>query len=468
MFALQSGQALVLALVFLTMGAAGLLQLFNGGQLIHEKTRLTNAVDAAAYSGAVVQARAFNFLAYTNRAVLAHQVAMAHAVTLASWAKFGDTQAKQLARSNPPSSLIGGLFGPAHGRGYAGARGLAGVDSQATWNSGALARAFAEHDRLVHEVLVRAQVAVQQSLEQTRDAAMRSVLAANYDGENVVLDPHPISDSLPGFVTRYGGAARNRIKGMVEQANKEYPFLGPRNHDRSSLIPTEARCPWLRHALRRRGSTTMQGFDGWSSLDTEAFHALRSNKWIGCYYREYPMGYGAVKSHADLPDSGVEYVADPPENFADQDFWRWVRQSTSWDILAGTGNPLANSWAMAGQVQWSGRGLPSYVEISDAGRSPQSSPSLRFAIRASRAQAALHTTDARAPKAGAGKLEFKTLLAGNVMAAASAAETFYERPFARRDGRYERANLYQPYWQARLVSLSNAERERVRAMQELR
>lgn len=285
MLRLQAGQALVLGVALLAAAALGLLQLFDGGQLLREKTRLSGALDAAAYSGALVQARGLNFLAYANRALVAHQVAMAHAVTLASWARFGDAEARQLASANPPASLIGGLFGAAHGQAYRGAAGARGAGRTADWNSGELARAFAEHDRVAHEVLVRAQDAVRRSLADARMRTMKAVLAAHYDDGAVRLDEALLADTLPGFVVRRGGAARGRLKSMVEEANVNYGFLAPRNHDRQALLPSEWRCPWLRHALRRRGATALVGLDAWRSVDTQSFHALRSNKWIGCYYR---------------------------------------------------------------------------------------------------------------------------------------------------------------------------------------
>ncbi|VCU71515.1 hypothetical protein PIGHUM_03600 [Pigmentiphaga humi] len=281
----QSGQALALAVALLALGAAGLLLLFNGGQLLREKTRLAHAADAAAYSGALVQARSLNFLAYSNRALVAHQVAMAHAVTLASWARFGDTEARRLAGMNPPASLIGGFFGPAHGAAYMSAAGAAGMAGRTAWSGGELARAFAEHDRTVHDILARAQTAVRDAMADVRLQAMRGVLAAHYDDDGASLDAGLLADTLPGFVGRYGGAARQRLKSMVQDAVGHYGFLAPRNYDASSLLPPEWRCPWLRHALRRRGSTALVDLDAWRAIDTQSFHALRSNKWIGCYYR---------------------------------------------------------------------------------------------------------------------------------------------------------------------------------------
>lgn len=81
----QYGQALVFTLVF--TAAAGLvgLLLFNSGMLANTKTQLQNAADAAAYSAGVLQARDHNFSAYTNRAMVANQVAVAQIVSLKSY-----------------------------------------------------------------------------------------------------------------------------------------------------------------------------------------------------------------------------------------------------------------------------------------------------------------------------------------------------------------------------------------------
>jgi hypothetical protein len=83
----QQGQALVLGLLMAAVAAASLVVLYNLGQTVESRARLTHAADAAAYSGALEQARALNALAYVNRTQIAHQVAMAHLVTLAASAQ---------------------------------------------------------------------------------------------------------------------------------------------------------------------------------------------------------------------------------------------------------------------------------------------------------------------------------------------------------------------------------------------
>lgn len=85
----QRGQALVFTLVF--GAAAGLvaLLLFNSGLLANTKTKLQNTADAAAYSGGVLQARDHNFSAYTNRSIVANQVAVAQMVSIKSYMEDG-------------------------------------------------------------------------------------------------------------------------------------------------------------------------------------------------------------------------------------------------------------------------------------------------------------------------------------------------------------------------------------------
>ena len=93
----ESGQALPLGLALVLFGVFGALVLFNTGQVTTDKTKLVNAADAAAYSGSVWQARALNYQAYTNRAMVANQVSIAQAVTLQSWASYGAITSENIA-----------------------------------------------------------------------------------------------------------------------------------------------------------------------------------------------------------------------------------------------------------------------------------------------------------------------------------------------------------------------------------
>jgi Flp pilus assembly protein TadG len=84
----QQGQALVLAMLALLVLCIGVIVVFNTGQAVSKKVELVNTADAAAYSAAVEQARAYNLIAYMNRASVANEVAVAQMVSMYSWTNF--------------------------------------------------------------------------------------------------------------------------------------------------------------------------------------------------------------------------------------------------------------------------------------------------------------------------------------------------------------------------------------------
>ncbi len=70
----QDGQALALGAVLLLVLAVALLGFSKLAVQVHDRVALQDAADAAAYSLAVEEARAFNLYAYTNRAQIAQYV----------------------------------------------------------------------------------------------------------------------------------------------------------------------------------------------------------------------------------------------------------------------------------------------------------------------------------------------------------------------------------------------------------
>ncbi len=81
----QRGQSSVFVIVFLGITILSLIFLYKAGMLTNEKMEMQNAADGVAYSVAILEARDLNFMAYTNRAMVANEVAIGQAVGLASW-----------------------------------------------------------------------------------------------------------------------------------------------------------------------------------------------------------------------------------------------------------------------------------------------------------------------------------------------------------------------------------------------
>ena len=239
------------------------------------------------------------------------------------------------------------------------------------------------------------------------------------------------------------------------QVSRPSSTVDPRQYTARNAWIVSPRCPWRRHELRRRGSTVLEGLDTWAADDTQSYHALRANRWIGCYYREYPMGWATAGAHGDADREDAPGAAAPTD-FSAEDFWRWARANTDWDIVDGKGNPLANAYAGVAPIRWRSRGLPGYVDLARGAGGQRED--LRFAFRVWREAAGLPVTGAASRvRVGAGPLAGAARLPQDRLAVVSAAQVFFARPVPRADGMRERPGLFQPYWQARLVPVTAQE-----------
>lgn len=475
----QSGQAIVLSVIILAAALTAFISYFQNAKVVAAKLKQNHALDAATYSGALVQARALNTLAYINRSQIGHQVAMAHLVTLGSWAHYAGTEAQQLARGNPPAYLIAMMFGSSHGKAYLAAARATGFDAMAL-SHGDLASAFSQHDEIINNKFIQAQNEIVKTLPTVRRNMILSVLEKNYVDVNDAgattnnyknSNPYATNqinnqsiqsnieglneykantfkfrykhefdliindDSWPNYVKLYSG---QQLIPFIRQVTDLYKFLAPRDYTKKNNWIVDARCPSKRHELRRRGYSKMDDMGRWQSIDTQSFHALRSNRWIGCYFREYSMGWGWIPSSSSTVVD-VEHIDNPPDNFSTQDFWRWVKESTSWNIADGDSNPLANSKAVSNKQTWFGGGVKPFFDLNDKNKN-----SIGF------------TTTLK--KSGPNNLTVTTT---------SAAQTFFARPDFNMSGfgsgiggvsgsgggnkhRNEYSSLFRPYWQARL------------------
>ena len=68
----ERGQALPLAAFGIFAMCLGVLATLNLGQAVHQKIKLQNTADSAAYTLAAMEARTFNYIAFLNRAQIAH------------------------------------------------------------------------------------------------------------------------------------------------------------------------------------------------------------------------------------------------------------------------------------------------------------------------------------------------------------------------------------------------------------
>ena len=453
----ELGQVLPLGLILCAVVLVAWVLSLNIGRLVHSKSSLLRATDAAVYSAALAQARALNLHAYLNRAQLAQQIAMAHLITMASAQRYRATLAQQASRFNPPVSLIGMLFGPQYAAAYLAAKAGGSGDQVALTQ---LTEAFNRHDDVIHQVIDQVRGEQIKRLSRHRQHVLDEVLVKNVGASGssmngatmteLGLDARFTVDELPGFVSRFS-SAETHWQSLLKRASKQYGFLNDRHHTTRNLWVVNLRCPHKRHELRRKGSTKFDANGTWSAQDHQSFHALRYNRVIGCYQREYPMGWALVNSTAR---SRAQQDADnepniEPQNFSQEPFWRWVGNQAGggWNIFSGGDNHLARRWASARKIRWNTQGVPSFAALT-----PKHKESIRLAITVKQRSPMIHTGNAVEDRRFGAKFTIAQSDRVQGLQAESAAQTYFAAPETTR-GTTAGPNLFQPFWRARLLDV---------------
>ena len=458
----QAGQVLPLGLILCATVLVAWVLSLNLGRLVHSKASLLRATDAAVYSAAVAQARALNLHAYLNRAQLAQQIAMAHLITMASAQRYRANMAQRAMRFNPPVVLIGILFGPSYAAAYLAAKAGALGDQVALAQ---LSEAFSRHDEVIHRVIDQVRGEQIKQLRHARQQVLTEVLVNNIgaSGSTMVgktmtelgLEAIFTVDELPGFVSRFSSADA-RWQGLLKRVSKQYGFLSDRHHTKRNLWAINIRCPLKRHELRRKGATKLGANGTWTAQDTQSFHALRYNRIIGCYHREYPMGWALVTSTARTQAShDLQSTAETElQNFSKESFWRWVGHQAEggWNIFSGGDNRLARRWASTSEIRWNTQGMPSYTALT-----PKRQESVRLAIAVKQQSALIHTGTSSEEKRFGGRFTVSQGDRIQRLHAEAAAQTYFAPPDASR-GLAAAPNLFQPFWRARLINAAEAKK----------
>ena len=422
----QSGQVMLMGLVLCGVGVLAWSLMLELGRRVHDQSSLNRATDAASYTAALIQARALNLHAYLNRAQIAHQLGMAHVIAVATAAQYRAKLARQARIRNPPPSLIGAFFGPQHALAYTSALqgGISDFDSMQTFRD-----AFLRHERHVHQVIAQVRQLQIKDFERQREQAIHQVLIANVGqsggalrgdtlkqlGLNVALTV----DDSPGLVVQHSANTpiwRDFLSTLVEQ----YDFLSERKHTQRNAWIIHPRCPLKRHELRRSGHVRL-GRDGqWRSKESLSFHALRYNKIVGCYHREYPMGWAALSTQGSQQSLELEGIELP--DFSRQVFWRWAKTQRR-------GASLTQLFGRSAETKWASKGLGHYATLSK-GRDDHP---VRIALKVSQ------------------RLDKHT-----VLSAVATAQAYFQNPTqipSRSLSRTQqmRPSLFDPYWRATLI-----------------
>jgi hypothetical protein len=310
----QHGQALIFGLFALAGGLVALFFLFNTGQLTAEKTKLVNTADMVAYSAGVLHARALNFDAYTNRALMANEVMIAQAVSMASWTRYVSEHAQSAqslmycrSQYSVPVGLLLLTYIPAcYALGLAPGPTATQMLDQSVPR---VAEAVVSTAELAKKALQEAQMNMAADLYLARKSMMQDVTDANYLNDGAVhVDTIPLTDDFGpngvGFITRYAGEDRTRFKDATVTAVNSDQFVQQRSWTSANGMP----CILGNKAeFRRRGGTEMIGLDEWRAMDTASLHTWKFRiHWFStsCDEDELPLGAG---SQGAGNDSGSDH-----------------------------------------------------------------------------------------------------------------------------------------------------------------
>lgn len=445
----QGGQVILPALGLLLVTGALFYFMVNSGQAVNEKTRAVHAADAAAYSAGIVEARALNYQAYMNRAMVANEIAIAQLVSLGSWTWYfanavdyiGDSVADQVFMLAPDvrAARLTAIF--------------AATAYVLYVYTGQSASEYAQYivdygigpSITVHDVVIQALSASQQAVQLNLLAGVRQSQIArdvvramdpNLDAR-VVLVSHGF-DRFTKSYARNGddGDERGRFADVTMRSRDQF------SRERNWTINGQD-VPLLRNdgAMKKRGGTDLVGFDEWRAVDTLELHG----EYFGCGRFglswcddiRTPVGWGAVNVNDGSGDAGAGY------------------HGNAYRENATTADQADEDMQEPGYYHFSG--LPDSRDLTNVEADAPLDTGITILVSKQHQDALTSGGAAQARPSGELAL-FNDRPAGQRMAALSRASVFFDRITSRADGKTEMANVYNPFWRVRLVAPTAADR----------
>ena len=446
-----------MVLATLMMGAALIAWQHRASlsQLIMGQQSLDQATSAAALGAAQWHARILNAHALLNRTEMAHQVAMAHLMTIASAWQMRERMGKQALRNNPPASLIGMFFGP--GQAFAYRSAIRGADPMALTD---LRDAFENHDKLLAGNLRRARADLRRDLAKRTQSLINEILRRNLGAGLWAWPVFSVQVSnpagLPARVYRVSDDAK--WQSWLDAVVRRHGYLKDRSHFRYAFSPMYPQCPILKHVLSRRGATIVSVDGNWSSDDTLAYHSVRPLPKY-CYFREYSMGWAKVTVRSKnfrSAASNDEPVIEVPENFSATTFRKWAMTvpKLAFNLLYPFDNQVTSLRAQNRTVQWRRRSRPVPYEMGPI------LPDSTITVSTKILTADLDQHVWRVRLALAGLLDARRPDWPGQLHAQAASRVEYDPMITLLDTAAGSPSLLQAFWDARQVPVPESDRQR--------
>jgi len=436
----QRGQVMPLGLSLVVAGALFGLVLFNTGRVVSDKTRLVNAADAAAYSGLVWQARALNFQAYTNRAMVANQVAMAQAVSLRSWALYGKIATGNINRVLGGVPFVGALTSTME----------AGMDASEKMIA-PIAGGMLSVSNAVNTALSKSQTAMFASSFAATPEIIKKVVKAN-DSSFDSNTKYSIANQLANvkqwdsFTTNYDSTNKQALKARIDVINRSRdPFSKIRNWNVfNSYLPVFG---LAKFRLEKRGETrlievTESDVDSngnkrtpetnyeWKAKDTlslqfQYFKIKRGRpRWVRV---ETPIGWGEALANNQAGDASIEpcNVASLNNGFSTKlQCPQWLDKNRQAEQLADNNVRGISGEKSREKISATFNGIRAYRSLSEK-IELKHDPKLIL-----RVEVAMPLTKIRSSEKIISSESFKaqTHAPGDMLTSVSTAEVYYQRP----------------------------------------
>jgi hypothetical protein len=421
----QRGQTLVLFLGFVAAMTGMMLIVFNSGQVTNAKMRAMNAADAAAYSGAVWEARSLNFQAYMNRAMVVNEVTIAQSVSLRSWVSYVD---RFVTNVNTITKYI-----PYVGAATSAIQRVIKATDQSAQN---LLPPFDMILRSVNSVEHAAQIGFNAS-----GSVIAQDLARNMARENGAVMSSG-GDALmllnlakwTAFTNTYEGNNRARVRDVTLDSRDGFSQA----RDKYFKEPTG-----VIFEIRKQGGTDLINYDTWKGLDSSE---LRTAKVLGKWRGKVPMAWGGAQDFGTRRQTGIGRHGEINEwNTTDG---QWARSE-------------ANSTAKAKRLGIPFQGYRDIANPKLKNMNLQVPFSVEVVIEGSNIATANSAFKAKSQLINGTQIEHDPdYAAGRGIYAMAESCVRFARPYrqGRADNAKEFPSLFNPYWTPSLATESKAAR----------
>lgn len=404
--------------------AGMMLVVFNSGQVTNAKMRAMNAADAAAYSGAVWEARSLNFQAYMNRAMVVNEVTIAQSVSLRSWVSYVD---RFVTNINYITEFIP----------YVGEATIA------------IQRVISATDSTVQQILppfdtiLRAVNLVEHGA-QTGFYASGSIvaqdLASNVARQNGAV-MSPAGNALMAlnsakwlsFTRGYENKQRTRIRDVTLDSRDGFSQA----RDTYFKEPTG-----LIFEIRKQGGTDLIDYDAWKGMDSSELRTVKvAGKWTG----KVPLGWGGAQDYNPRLQRQIGVHGDINE----------------WNDADGRLAQTEANGAKAKNIRVPFQGYRDIANPAARNANLQVPFSVEVVIDASKIPTANSAFQAQTALINGSRIEQDPNYAtGRGVFAMAESCVRFARPYRqdRADGAREFPSLFNPYWTASLATESKAAR----------